>query len=111
MIAAPASSSISWVSALTVPAVPTGINAGVSNAPWAVSTSPVRALELLSRAISLNLKRPCILDYDDLRPTLRLLRPQFDPPNHLALFARLRASTRRRMVQACWPGNPPFYLS
>jgi len=43
MIEAPSSSSASCVSALTVAAVPTGINAGVSITPCGVLSFPRRA--------------------------------------------------------------------
>src|SRR5215216_6130455 len=44
--------SCSWLTALTLPAVPTGMNIGVSTSPWSVVNLPARAFEcgsLLSR--------------------------------------------------------------
>ena len=42
-ICAPVSATIAGVNAFTVAAVPTGMKAGVSTVPWAVSSRPRRA--------------------------------------------------------------------
>src|SRR5271163_1593290 len=43
MMPVPSSSRASWVRPLTVACVPTGMNTGVSNAPWGVVKRPRRA--------------------------------------------------------------------
>src|SRR6266516_3769830 len=101
MICAPASSSIAWVRALTVPCVPTGMKTGVSMAPCAVVSRPLRASLAGSAARLSKVKGLFMMNRCGDRTRLRVVTIMI----HLARQARDFASGRRKLLR-CFVTGP-----